>query len=486
MTPVIALVGRPNVGKSTLFNRLTRSRDALVADFPGLTRDRKYGRGRIGARNYLVVDTGGLSGEEAGMDAEMARQTRQAIDEADAILFLVDGRDGLTAADEQIAEELRSTGRPVFLVVNKTDGIDAQVAASEFWQLGLGEPIPIAAAHGRGVASLMHRVFEALPDESQGETERNAELADTGEAGEATDSDGELPEAIRIAFIGRPNVGKSTLINRLLGEERVVVYDQPGTTRDSIEIPFERDGEHYVLIDTAGVRRRARIREAVEKFSIVKTLQAIESAHVVIAVLDAREGVTDQDAHLLGLATEAGRSIVVAINKWDGLSSEQKEAIRRSIDVKLPFLDFAEIHFISALHGTGVGHLFDSVRDAFRSAFIHVSTSRLTRLLEEAVAAHQPPLVRGRRIKLRYAHQGGRNPPTIVIHGNQTAAVPGSYQRYLRNFFRKALGLVGTPIRLEFRTGENPYAGRKNRLTPRQQKKRQRLKQHIRQQKRKK
>ncbi|RMG58377.1 MAG: ribosome biogenesis GTPase Der [Gammaproteobacteria bacterium] len=483
MTPVIALVGRPNVGKSTLFNRLTRSRDALVADFPGLTRDRKYGRGRIGARDYLVVDTGGLSGEEQGMDAEMARQTRQAIEEADAILFLVDGRDGVTAADEQIAAELRSTGRPVFLVVNKTDGIDAQIAASEFWQLGLGEPIPIAAAHGRGVASLMHRVLDSLPAPEALPSSERMEQTDGREPEGDEGQEESLPDTIRIAFIGRPNVGKSTLINRLLGEERVVVYDQPGTTRDSIEIPFERDGERYVLIDTAGVRRRARIREAVEKFSIVKTLQAIESAHVVIAVLDAREGVTDQDAHLLGLAAEAGRSIVVAINKWDGLSQEQKEAIRRSIDVKLPFLDFAEIHFISALHGTGVGHLFDSVREAFRSAFIQVSTSRLTRLLEEAVATHQPPLVRGRRIKLRYAHQGGKNPPTIVIHGNQTASIPGSYQRYLRNFFRKALGIVGTPIRLEFRTGENPYAGRRNRLTPRQQKKRQRLKRHIHKQK---
>jgi GTPase len=457
MKPVIALVGRPNVGKSTLFNRLTRSRDALVADFPGLTRDRKYGTGRLGNKDYLVVDTGGLSGEEEGMDAEMANQTRLAIQEATIVIMLVDGREGLTASDEVIASELRVTGRPVFLGVNKTDGLDANVACGEFYALGLGEPHPIAAAHGRGVSSLIDTVLEDLP-----ETPEEEELDDE-----------ERP--IRIAFIGRPNVGKSTLINRMLGEDRVVVFDQPGTTRDSIEIPFERDDVDYVLIDTAGVRRRARVHEAVEKFSIVKTMQAIDSANVVIAVLDAHEGIADQDAHLLGLATESGRSIVLAINKWDGLTEDQRAEAKRTIELKLPFLDFAEKHFISALHGTGVGHLFEAVRKAYQSAFIQCSTSQLTRILEEAVMVHQPPLIRGRRIKLRYAHQGGKNPPLIVIHGNQTESIPGSYRRYLFNYFRKELKLVGTPVRLEFRTGKNPYEGRKNVLTQRQKSKRQRM-----------
>jgi GTP-binding protein len=458
MKPVIALVGRPNVGKSTLFNRLTRSRDALVADFPGLTRDRKYGTGQMGNKDYLVVDTGGLSGEEEGMDAEMASQTRLAIEEATILIMLVDAREGLTAADEAIAKELRVTGRPVFLGVNKTDGLDDAVACSEFYSLGLGEPYPIAAAHGKGVSVLIKKVLADLPE--------NEELDEDIE-------DKDRP--IRIAFIGRPNVGKSTLINRMLGEDRVVVYDQPGTTRDSIEIPFERDDTHYVLIDTAGVRRRARVHEVVEKFSIVKTMQAIDSANVVIAVLDAHEGIADQDAHLLGLATESGRSIVLAINKWDGLTEDQRAEAKRSLEVKLPFLDFAERHFISALHGTGVGHLYESVQKAYQSAFIQCSTAQLTRLLEEAVMVHQPPLVKGRRIKLRYAHQGGKNPPVIVIHGNQTASVPGSYKRYLFNYFRKALDLVGTPVRVEFKTGKNPYEGRKNILTPRQKNKRDRM-----------
>jgi len=458
MKPVIALVGRPNVGKSTLFNRLTRSRDALVADFPGLTRDRKYGTGQMGNKDYLVVDTGGLSGEEEGMDAEMANQTRLAIEEATILIMMVDAREGLTAADEAIAKELRVTGRPVFLGVNKTDGLDDAVACSEFYALGLGEPYPIAAAQGKGVPVLIKKVLEDLP-----ETEELDE--------DIEDKD----RPIRIAFIGRPNVGKSTLINRMLGEDRVVVFDQPGTTRDSIEIPFERDDVKYVLIDTAGVRRRARVHEAVEKFSIVKTLQAIDSANVVIAVLDAREGIADQDAHLLGLATESGRSIVLAINKWDGLTEDQRSEAKRSFELKLPFLDFAERHFISALHGTGVGHLFESVHKAYQSAFIQCSTAKLTRLLEEAVMVHQPPLVKGRRIKLRYAHQGGKNPPVIVIHGNQTSSVPGSYKRYLFNYFRKALDLVGTPVRVEFKTGKNPYEGRKNILTPRQKNKRDRM-----------
>ena len=456
MKPVIALVGRPNVGKSTLFNQLTRTRDALVADFAGLTRDRQYGIGRLGDRPYLVVDTGGLSGEGQGIEGEMAQQVRAAIAESDAVVFLVDARDGLNASDENIAAYLRQCGKPVFLVVNKTDGIDAVVAASEFHALGLGEPMPIAASHGRGLNPMIQRVLADFPDEAEGDEE---------------DED----ERIRVAIVGRPNVGKSTLVNRILGEERVVVFDMPGTTRDSIHIPFERDGQHYTLIDTAGVRRRARVSEAIEKFSIIKTMQAINDANVVVMVLDAREGISEQDAHLLGMAMDAGRALVIAINKWDGLQSDQKDAVRRDLAIKLPFLDFAKFHYISALHGTGVGELYATIRKAYASAMRKFSTPELTRLLESLLMSHQPPLVNGRRIKLRYAHQGGKNPPLIVIHGNQVEAIPGSYRRYLENAFRKHLKLEGTPIRIEFKGGENPYAGKKNELTKRQQLRKQRL-----------
>ena len=462
MLPVIALVGRPNVGKSTLFNRLTRSRDALVADLPGLTRDRKYGLGRVGDRPYMVVDTGGLADEQEGVEALMARQSWQAVEEADAVLFLVDAREGLTAADEAIAERLRRTGKPVWLVVNKTDGLDAEMVRTEFFALGLGEPHPIAAAHGRGVSALIHRVLAELP------------------RAEPPPQETEGVEVIRIALVGRPNVGKSTLLNRILGEERVVAFDQPGTTRDTIEVPFERDGRRYLLMDTAGVRRRGRIGDAVEKFSVIKALQAMEAAHVVILLIDAREGVVEQDATLAGLAAESGRAIILAVNKWDGLDPDHKARVKAELDRRFPFLEFAERHFISALHGTGVGHLFESVQRAWASARAHFSTPRLTELLAEAVARHPPPLVRGRRIKLRYAHQGGRNPPVIVIHGNQTERVPQAYRRYLVNFFRERLGLVGTPLRIEFKSGENPYAGRRNRLTPRQIRKRERLKRFVR------
>ncbi|RMG30371.1 MAG: ribosome biogenesis GTPase Der [Gammaproteobacteria bacterium] len=461
MLPVIALVGRPNVGKSTLFNRLTRSREALVADHPGLTRDRKYGLGRLGDRPYLVVDTGGLSGEEAGLDALMARQAWRAVEEADAVIFLVDAREGLTAADEAIAARLRRTGKRVWLAVNKTDGLDPELVRGDFFALGLGEPWPIAAVHGRGVRRLVDRVLAELP---------RHEPPPEGAEG----------EAIRIALIGRPNVGKSTLLNRILGEERVVAYDQPGTTRDTIEVPFERDGQPYLLMDTAGVRRRARIEAAVEKYSVIKALQAMEAAHVVILLIDAREGVVDQDATLAGLAAESGRAIILAVNKWDGLDAEHKARVKAELERRLPFLEYADRHFISALHGTGVGHLFDSVQRAWASARAHFATPRLTALLQEAVARHPPPLVRGRRIKLRYAHQGGRNPPVIVVHGNQTEKVPQDYRRYLVNFFRERLGLVGTPLRIEFRSGENPYAGRRNRLTPRQLRKRRRLERFVR------
>lgn len=454
MKPVIALVGRPNVGKSTLFNALTRTRDALVADYPGLTRDRQYGTGKVGERSYLVVDTGGLSGEDEGIDGEMAQQVLAAIGESDAVLFMVDGRDGMTAADEAIAAHLRQCGKPITLVVNKTDRVDPDVARSEFFSLGLGDPISIAAAHNRGVRTLIGEVLQAFPEEVEEDEEE---------------------QGIKVAIVGRPNVGKSTLVNRILGEERVVVFDMPGTTRDSIYVPFEKDDQLYTLIDTAGVRRRARIKEHIEKFSIIKTLQAIADAHVVIMVLDAREGISEQDAHLLGFIMDAGRALVIAINKWDGLHSDQKESVKRDLDVKLPFLDFAKIHYISALHGTNVGHLFKSLNQAYESAMRKFSTPELTQLLEAAVNTHQPPMVKGRRIKLRYAHQGGKNPPVIVIHGNQTASVPGSYKRYLENTFRKQLKLQGTPIRIEFKAGKNPYEGKKNKLTSRQMAKKKRL-----------
>lgn len=463
MEPVIALVGRPNVGKSTLFNYLTRTRDALVADFPGLTRDRQYGRGKIGERPYIVVDTGGLGDDPEGVDLGMRAQAMQAVGEADAILFMVDARAGVTAADLAIADQLRRMNKPVVLVANKIDGVHQEVATADFHELGLGEPQPIAAVHGRGVQQLV----EAM-------------LARLGEvAGESATLVDEVEGSIRIAVVGRPNVGKSTLVNRLLGEERVVVFDMPGTTRDSVFIPFERDGQPFTLIDTAGVRRRARVHEAVEKFSVIKTLQAIEAAHVVILVIDAREGVGEQDATLIGHIIDAGRAMVLAVNKWDHLSVEQKETVHRQLDVKLAFLDFARQHFISALHGTGVGELFRSVLKAHEAAYRVMGTSALTRVLEDAVTAHAPPIAKGRRVKLRYAHQGGKNPPIIVIHGNQTDQVPNAYRRYLINTFRKVFDLRGTPVRLEFKTGDNPFEGRRNKLTPRQTAKRQRLMKFI-------
>ncbi|WP_024328142.1 ribosome biogenesis GTPase Der [Thioalkalivibrio sp. AKL19] len=485
MIPVIALVGRPNVGKSTLFNQLTRSRDALVADVAGLTRDRQYGIGKVGDFPYLVVDTGGLSGEGAEMDRAMAEQTRRAVNEADHVLFMVDARDGLTPQDQAIADQLREAGVKARVVVNKTDGLDADSVSAEFYALGLGTITSIAAAHGRGVQGLMQAVRRDVAAARRVSTDAAGE-----EPGEETASDG-LDEAsqqaalddwpgIRVAIVGRPNVGKSTLVNRILGDERVVATDVAGTTRDSIFVPFERDGQDYTLIDTAGVRRRARVHEVIEKFSVIKTLQAIEAAHVVILVVDAQSGLSDQDSHLLGMVIEAGRALVLAVNKWDGMEDHARERIRDELDRRLGFVDFARMRLISALHGTNVGHLLDDVREAHASAFRKVSTPELTRLLEAAVAEHAPPMVSGRRIKLRYAHQGGQNPPVIVVHGNQTDSLPGSYKRYLENFFRKHLELVGTPLRLEFRSGRNPYAGRRNKLTPRQQQKRKRLMRHVR------
>jgi len=464
MIPVIALVGRPNVGKSTLFNRLTRTQDALVAAVPGLTRDRKYGEGRIGDRPFIVVDTGGLAAGDRELDGLMERQAWQAIGEADLVFFLVDARDGLTGTDEDIAANLRRRGKPLTLVVNKTDGLDENTVLGDFYRLGLGEPQPVSATHGRGVERLLRTALAMLPLP-----------ADSGIPGEEPADE----QSVRVAIVGRPNAGKSTLVNRILGEERVLASDQPGTTRDSIFIPFERDGVAYTLIDTAGVRRRARVTEAIEKFSIIKTLQSIDAAQVVILVLDARAGIGEQDATLAGYIAEKGRALVLAVNKWDGLEPHERRMVKDQLDRKLPFLGFASVRFISALHGTGVGELFPLVRRAYASAMRELSTPQLTEILEGAVTAHQPPLVRGRRIKLRYAHQGGRNPPLIVIHGNQTESVPETYRRYLENAFRAALKLSGTPVRIEFRSGGNPYQGRRNTLSPRQVSRRRRLMRHV-------
>lgn len=462
MLPVLALIGRPNVGKSTLFNRLTRSRDALVADYPGLTRDRQYGFGKLGPIPYLVIDTGGVAGGEEGIHELMVEQTVRALEEADVAIIMVDGRSGLTAADENVAELARKHASKTFLAVNKSEGLDSAIAAGEFHGLGMGEPLPVSATHGDHINALMDLV-----------------LADF-EIEDAEESEGDEDEReLRIAVVGRPNVGKSTLINRLIGEDRLVVFDQPGTTRDSVSVPFERNDRKYELIDTAGIRRRAKVSGAIEKFSIVKALQAIERAQVVVAVLDAHEGVTEQDVSLLGLILERGRALVVVTNKWDGLSAAERKHIRDELDRRLPFLDFAERMTISALHGTAVGDLLPAVERAFRAATRDLSTKDLTRELENAVTAHPPPLVRGRRIRLRYAHQGGRNPPVIVIHGNQTERVPEAYRRYLINRFRKVFKLKGTPVRLTLKTGKNPFKGRRNKLTPRQEQKRKRLMKHA-------
>ncbi len=460
MLPVIALVGRPNVGKSTLFNALTRTRDALVADLPGLTRDRKYGYAQVGKQRCVVVDTGGLVETSQGVERLMAEQTLRAVAEADRVLFLVDARAGCTPEDLHVAGILRRSGKRVLVVANKAESLDPDIATADFHQLGFGAPAAISAAHGEGVGPLVEQTLDGL--------------AAPTEYADAVGEDG-----IRVAVVGRPNVGKSTLINRLLGEERLLAFDQPGTTRDAVQVPFERDGDRYTLIDTAGVRRRARVSEAVEKFSIVKTLQAIEDAHVVVGVLDAHESVAEQDASLLGLVAERGRALVIAVNKWDGIPPDQREAIRDGLDLRLDFLTFAPVHFISARHGTGVGELLGTVRSAYDAAMRDLPTKELTNALEQAVVAHQPPLVRGRRIKLRYAHQGGRNPPIVVIHGNQTQHVPAAYRRYLENFFRERFRLRGTPMRIEFRTDENPFAGRRNELTPRQVRKRQRLMRRV-------
>lgn len=454
MIPVIALVGRPNVGKSTLFNRLTKSRDAIVADFPGLTRDRQYGEAHFENKRYIVIDTGGISGDETGIDQEMAEQSLLAVDEADFILFMVDGRDGMTAGDEGLAKYLRQqkNKKPIFIVVNKVDGRDPDIACSEFYQWGFDHLYGVSASQGRGLKNLLSDVLV------------DAEV----EPVVADDDSDNLHKSIKIAVVGRPNVGKSTLVNRMLGEERVVVFDEPGTTRDSIYIDYERDGKQYTFIDTAGIRRRKNIKLTVEKFSIVKTLQAISDAHVVIFLMDAHVGLVEQDMHLLGQVIDAGRALVVGINKWDGLDVDQKSRIKSELDRRFQFIDFAELHYISALHGTGVGNLYQSIHSAYEAAFEKLKTGDLTRILEDALENHQPPMVAGRRIKLRYAHAGGSNPPRIIIHGNMVDKIPGHYTRYLEKTFRRVLNLVGTPVKIVYKGSENPFEGRRNKLTPRQ------------------
>ena len=450
MLPTLVLVGRPNVGKSTLFNRLTRSRDALVADLPGLTRDRHYGRGRVGERPYLVVDTGGLEPvAKEGILHEMAKQTRQAVDEADMVLFIVDGRDGVTPQDRIIATQLRKTGRPLLLLVNKSEGMQSARATMEFHELGLGTPIPISSAHGDNVAEMIEVALDELP-------------AAEPEVEEKSDHP-------KLAIVGRPNVGKSTLVNAILGEERVIAFDQPGTTRDSIYIDFERDGKQYTIIDTAGVRRRGKVDEAVEKFSVVKTLQAIEDANVVVLVVDARDQITEQDAHLADFVLQAGRALVLAVNKWDGLDEYKRDTTKRDIERKLHFLGFAKHHFISALNGTGVDALLKSVNQAYTAAMAKLPTPQLTRVLEEALQKQQPPRVGSFRPKMRYAHQGGSNPPLIIIHGSALDKVPDSYRRFLEATFCDAFKLQGTPLRIEFKSGKNPFADKKHVLTESEQ-----------------
>lgn len=532
MSKVVALVGRPNVGKSTLFNRLTKTRDALVADFPGLTRDRKYGRAMYNDYEYILIDTGGIDGSEEGIETRMAEQSLQAIDEADLVFFLVDARNGLTSGDYMIADYIRRHQKKTVLVANKIDGLDSDVATAELYALGISNIYPISATHGRGLSSLLDEVLAPVLSDGEehelpqpgpfddpeaikwekgfdfldnvpmdkeaggfdwhawklrhqkkddaGDTdgESGSEKAEAGEKKPENDEehDGSFSDLpIKFAIVGRPNVGKSTLTNRMLGEERVIVYDMPGTTRDSIYIPLKKEDQEYIVIDTAGVRKRKKVNEAVEKFSVVKTLQAIEDSNVTILVIDANAGVTDQDLSLLSFIIQSGRSLVIAVNKWDGLDKEVKEKVKQDLELRLGFVDFAEIHFISALHGTGVGHLFESILSAYKSATTRVSTSKLNRILTMATQELQPPLSNGRRVKLKYAHAGGYNPPRIIIHGNKTGDLTDAYKRYLNNYYRKSLHIIGTPISLEFHDSENPFEGKKNKLTQSQIRKRKRM-----------
>jgi len=444
MLPTLVLVGRPNVGKSTLFNRLTRSRDALVADQPGLTRDRHYGRGRVGERPYLIVDTGGLEPvAKDGIMFEMARQSRQAVDEADMVLFLVDGRAGCTPQDMIIADQLRKTGKPLLLLVNKAEGMARARVAAEFFELGLGEPYPISSAHGDNIEEVVAIAMEGFPEEDEEETQ------------------GEKPP--KLAIVGRPNVGKSTLVNAILGEQRVIAFDQPGTTRDSIYIDFERDGKQYTIIDTAGVRRRGKVDEAVEKFSVIKTMQAIEDANVVVLVVDAKDQITEQDAHVADFVLQAGRALVLAVNKWDGLDNHQREMVKSDIERKLHFLSFAKRHYISALNGNGIASVLTSVDEAYAAAMSKMSTPKLTRALIGAVEKQAPPKNGRFMPKMRYAHQGGSNPPLIVVHGSGLDDVPASYARYLERSFCEIFKLQGTPMKIQFNSSKNPFEGKKPR-----------------------
>jgi GTP-binding protein len=460
MLPAIALIGRPNVGKSTLFNRLTGTRDALVADYPGLTRDRLYGYSRSAAGNAVIIDTGGLSGETDEINTLMARQVQLAVDEADVVVLMVEAGSGLTTADEAIADRLRKTGKPVVVAVNKAEGLSAAESGADFWSLGLGEPLAISATRGDRVANMLASALALCADEG------------------AADLKVPTPAGTRIAVVGRPNVGKSTLINRYLGEDRLVALDEAGTTRDSIYVPFETDDQQYVLVDTAGIRRRAKTHEGIEKFSVVKSLQAIEEADAVMVLLDAHEGISEQDISLIGLVLERGRALAIGVNKWDGLSSTDKRDLRNELDRRLPFLDFVERHTISAKHGSNIYDLLASASRAAECAYVEMPTSELSKILSDAVDAHPPPLVRGRRIKLSYAHQGGRNPPVVVVHGNQTERLPDSYRTYLANRIRRVFRLTGTPMRIELVTSRNPYAGRRNRLTPRQARRRKKVRSH--------
>jgi len=459
--PVIALVGRPNVGKSTLFNRLTRSRSALVSDFPGMTRDRQYGEAELAGQRFIVIDTGGITDEQHGIDQLTTEQSRQAIGEADVVLFVVDARSGLTPVDFEIAKILRTSNKNNLIVVNKAEGMEEEIATADFFQLNLNhQPLAISAAHGGGIDDLSNAIIPLC---------------------EKTNLDNHPiePNNIRLAIVGRPNVGKSTLTNRMLGEERVIVYDQPGTTRDSIFVPLKRLDQDYTLIDTAGLRRRGRVFETTEKFSVVKTLQAIDAAQVILLIIDGQEGITEQDLRLLGFILDNNKALVIAINKWDGMTADNKNKVLKTIDRRLDFIPFVRIHHISALHGSGVGNLFDSINEAYASAGKKMNTPKLTKILQQAVSDHTPPMVQNRRIKLRYAHSGGNFPPRIIIHGNQLNSLPESYKRYLANTFIKQLKLMGTPVKIELKKGENPFSQRKNTLTPRQQYKKKRLMQHV-------